>query len=330
MTSLVNSVALDDNLALRQAELAALIQRQCPGDGLHRSAISGLDLACATQPSLPIPVLYRPCLGIIAQGRKNVRLGDEQYTYDPLNYLVASVTLPVTSQVIGATPELPYLSLRLEIDPALITSLIAEIGPIGVPNTGQRRALYLDRLDTQLLDAVLRLLHLLETPRDIGILAPLAVREIFYRLLHSPQGHRLHEIAIADSQGQRINRAIEWFRLAAAQGNAFAQNKLGEQYKIGEGVERDYAQALKWFKLSADQGYAAAQSNLGQLYQFGLGVTADEDEAIKWFKLAADQGNSLAKSSLAAINKARADKAEKERQDKLRKQREINQQILNM
>lgn len=127
-----------------------------------------------------------------------------------------------------------------------------------------------------------------------------------------------------------INRAIEWFRLAAAQGNAFAQNKIGEQYKIGEGVERDYAQALKWFKLSADQGYAAAQSNLGQLYQFGLGVTADEDEAIKWFKLAADQGNSLAKSSLAAINKARADKAEKERQDKLRKQREINQQILNM
>ncbi|WNF45108.1 AraC family transcriptional regulator [Pseudomonas sp. SG20056] len=213
MTSLVNSVALDDNLALRQAELAALIQRQCPGDGLHRSAISGLDLACATQPSLPIPVLYRPCLGIIAQGRKNVRLGDEQYTYDPLNYLVASVTLPVTSQVIGATPELPYLSLRLEIDPVLITSLIAEIGPIGVPNTGQRRALYLDRLDTQLLDAVLRLLRLLETPRDIAILAPLAVREIFYRLLHSPQGHRLHEIAIADSQSQRINRAIEWLNL---------------------------------------------------------------------------------------------------------------------
>ena len=127
-----------------------------------------------------------------------------------------------------------------------------------------------------------------------------------------------------------INRAIEWFRLAAAQGNRFAQNKLGEQYKIGEGVERDYAQAYKWFKLSADQGFATAQSNMGQLYQFGLGVTADEDEALKWFKLAADQGNSLAKSSLAAINKVRADKAEKERQEKLRKQRETNQQILSM
>ena len=213
MTSSISPLILDDNLALRQAELAALIQRQCPADGLHSSAIAGLDLACATQPSLPIPTLYRPCLCIIAQGRKDVRLGDEQYTYDPLNYLVASVTLPVTGQVIGATPEQPYLSLRLDIDPALITSLIADIGPIGVPNPGPRRALYLDRLDTQLLDAVLRLLRLLETPRDIAMLAPLALREIFYRLLHSPQGHRLHEIAIADSQGQRINRAIEWLNL---------------------------------------------------------------------------------------------------------------------
>lgn len=213
MTSPISPLALDDNLASRQAELATLIQRQCPGDGLHGSAISGLDLAYAAQPSLPVPTLYRPCLCIIAQGRKDVRLGDEQYTYDPLNYLVASVTLPVTGQVIGATPEQPYLSLRLEIDPALITSLIADIGPIGVPNPGPRRALYLDRLDTQLLDAVLRLLRLLDTPRDIAMLAPLALREIFYRLLHSPQGHRLHEIAIADSQGQRISRAIEWLNL---------------------------------------------------------------------------------------------------------------------
>ena len=72
MTSSISPSALDDNLAARQAELAALIQRQCPGDGLHSSAIAGLDLACATQPSLPVPTLYRPCLCIIAQGRKNV------------------------------------------------------------------------------------------------------------------------------------------------------------------------------------------------------------------------------------------------------------------
>ncbi len=206
-------LSLASDVASLQAELADLIQHHCPTDGLHATAIAGLDLACTTEPSLPTPTLYRPCLCIIAQGRKTVCLGDEQYIYDPLNYLVASVTLPVTGQVIEATPEHPYLSLRLEIDPLLITSLIANAGPIGVPSPSPYRALYMDRLGMPLLDAVVRLLRLLETPRDIATLAPLALREIFYRLLHSTQGHRLHAIAIADSQGQRINRAIEWLNL---------------------------------------------------------------------------------------------------------------------
>ncbi|MGE8498772.1 MAG: AraC family transcriptional regulator N-terminal domain-containing protein [Pseudomonas sp.] len=210
MTTPTSSTELDHRFAERQAELAALIQRFNPGEGLHPTAIAGLDTACATGPSLPMPTLYKPSLCIIAQGRKEVRLGAEQYIYDPLNYLVASVTLPVTGQVIDATPEQPYLSLRLDIDPAQITNLIADAGPIEVPSPSPRRALFLDRLDLSMLDALIRLLRLLDTPRDIGMLAPLALREIFYRLLHSPQGHRLHEIAIADTQSHRVARAIEW------------------------------------------------------------------------------------------------------------------------
>ncbi|MGV2463418.1 UNVERIFIED_CONTAM: AraC family transcriptional regulator CmrA, partial [Pseudomonas aeruginosa] len=70
--------------------------------------------------------------------------------------------------------------------------------------------LYVDRIDASLLDAVLRLIHLLDSPRDIPMLAPLILREIFYRLLRSGQGQRLHEIAIADSQAHRITRAIDW------------------------------------------------------------------------------------------------------------------------
>ncbi|MNN01729.1 HTH-type transcriptional activator RhaS [compost metagenome] len=72
------------------------------------------------------------------------------------------------------------------------------------------RGLFLGRIDVSLLDAVLRLLRLLETPDDIETLAPLALREIFYRLLRGEQGQRLHEIAIPDSQSHRVNRAIEW------------------------------------------------------------------------------------------------------------------------
>ncbi|NQD93552.1 AraC family transcriptional regulator [Pseudomonas sp. CrR25] len=201
---------LDDSIAHYQAELAAHILRFAAEDGVHSTPIAGLELIRTSQPTLPMPTLYRPCLCIMAQGRKEIRLGAERYVYDPLSYLVASVTLPVTGEVIEASPECPYLSLRLEIDPAQITSLIADAGPIGVPSPGARRGLYLDRLDVQLLDALIRLLRLLDTPRDIAMLAPLALREIFYRLLHNPQGQRLHEIAIADSQSHRIARAIEW------------------------------------------------------------------------------------------------------------------------
>ena len=113
-------------------------------------------------------------------------------------------------QVIDATPQQPYLSLKLDIDPALISSLIADAGPIGLPSPAANRALFVDRLDPPMLDALIRLLRLLDTPRDAAMLAPLAVREIFYRLLRSPQGHRLREIVMADSQSHRVARAIEW------------------------------------------------------------------------------------------------------------------------
>ncbi|MHA6493410.1 AraC family transcriptional regulator [Pseudomonas borbori] len=194
----------------RQAELAELVQRLTPGEGMHMTSIASLQLIRTNQPTLPMPVIYTPCLCIIAQGRKEVRLAEERYTYDPLNYLVASVTLPVSGHVIEATPEKPYLSLKLDIEPTMIASLIADAGPIGVPNPSPARGLFLDTIDASLLDAVIRLTRLLESPRDVAMLAPLVLREIFYRLLHSPQGRHLHEIAVADSQGQRIARAIEW------------------------------------------------------------------------------------------------------------------------
>lgn len=202
--------ALDTPLAELSHEMARLVERFTPEEGLQETAIAGLKLARVCEPSLPMQAVYNPCLCIIAQGRKEVRLGEESYAYDPLTYLVASVALPVTGQVTDASTEQPFLSLALSIDPALITSLIAEMGPLSPADSAAKRGIYVDRLDPRLLDAVIRLLRLLETPRDIAMLAPLALREIFYRMLLSPQGYRLHESVVADSQGQRISRAVEW------------------------------------------------------------------------------------------------------------------------
>ncbi|MBD9502489.1 AraC family transcriptional regulator N-terminal domain-containing protein [Pseudomonas sp. BGr12] len=205
------SVPAFDPIAAGRQELADIIQRHCQGEGLFETAIDSLLVARGDCPNEGrMPTLYRPALCVIAQGCKEVRLGSEVYRYDELNLLVVSVTLPVSGQVIEASPDRPYLSIRLDIDPGELTRLIAEAGLAGTAPRPASRGIYLQRLDCTVLDALLRLMRLLDTPRDIEMLAPLFVREILYRLLRGPQGHLLHDLAMTDSQTHRVTRAIEW------------------------------------------------------------------------------------------------------------------------
>ncbi len=131
--------------------------------------------------------------------------------YDALNYLTVSVTLPAIGQILEATEDRPYLCLRLELDARLIAELLLQVGRSGVPASTDR-GLFVARTSPQLLDAVLRLTKLLEHPRDAAILAPLAMREIHYRVLTSELGHRLRELCVVDSQVHRVARAIELLR----------------------------------------------------------------------------------------------------------------------
>ena len=201
---------LDPALEHSRRELAERIARgaQTPGD--HGTAISGLHLVRYEECVQSFPALVQPALCILANGSKEVRLGDERYVYDPLNFLVVSVAMPVSGRILDATPHDPSLSLRLVIDPEEINAVIADAGPLGVPTRSTQRGLYVERMDTAFLDAVLRLVRLLETPRDIAVLAPLVRREIPYRLLGGQQGHRLYEIAVAHSQTHRVSQAIAW------------------------------------------------------------------------------------------------------------------------
>ncbi|WP_437963527.1 AraC family transcriptional regulator [Sorangium sp. So ce260] len=202
----------DREVERRLVELAAMIERFIPGDGMHASAVDGLSLIRASQPSEPLPTVYRPMLCIIAQGRKQVMLADEVYLYGPARHLVVTVDLPLVGQVLVASRERPYLCFALDLRPLDVSALLTEPG-LPRPSTGpggehEERGLFISRTDLPLMDAALRLIRLLETPQDIPILAPLAVREILYRLLKSEQGGRLQRIALAGSQAQRIAKAI--------------------------------------------------------------------------------------------------------------------------
>ncbi|MDB5309734.1 MAG: Transcriptional regulator, AraC family [Gemmataceae bacterium] len=193
-------------------EMADLIERVTGRDGMYPTAVDELTLFRASAPSEPISILYEPSLCIVAQGSKQVILADEVYRYDPAQFLLVSVDLPASGQVVGASPQAPYLGLRVVLDPAVVGELVADTGHLETRGTPPGRALSVSPVEPQLLDAVARLLALLDCPRDIAVLAPLVLREITYRLLTGDQGPRLRQIAAGDGQARRVARAIRWLK----------------------------------------------------------------------------------------------------------------------
>jgi AraC-like DNA-binding protein len=149
---------------------------------------------------------------LIAQGSKHVMLGEDTYVYDANHFLITSVDLPVVAQIIEASREKPYLGLRLELDQRTVAELMVDSSH-ALPRTPQAgRAMAVSEIPLPLLNAFQRLIDLLDEPEGIPILAPLAQREIFYRLLVGEQGPRLRQIATAGSHSHQIARAIDWLK----------------------------------------------------------------------------------------------------------------------
>jgi AraC-like DNA-binding protein len=193
-------------------ELAGLLERRTDADGGHDTAIPALKLWRFSHPTEPAPVLQEPAVYVVVQGRKQVTLGDETYVYDRSRYLAVSVDLPVVGNVFEASPDAPYLCLTLAVDPRELASLIVEMGRQAPRDDHDGRALYLSPVRAPLLDGLLRLVRLLDTPADISVLAPLLLRELDYRLLQSEQFGRLAQMAIGDGRLRRVSGAIAWIR----------------------------------------------------------------------------------------------------------------------
>ena len=192
-------------------ELVERIARAMRQDGTAQP-LQGLHLY---RHSLPLEQVYsvvEPSLCVVAQGSKEFLLGDSRYRYDPLHYLLVTVDLPNVGQVLEASKERPFLSLRLELAPTLVSSVMLEVGHSSPPGPADVRAITVSPLDTNLLDAVVRLTRLLDSPAEVPVLLPLITREIIYRLLVGEQGARLRHLAILGGYTPHIARAIERLR----------------------------------------------------------------------------------------------------------------------
>jgi len=191
-------------------DMAALIERNTPGDGIFPSAIHRLVLIRSSRPTMPMPVVYEPALCLVAQGRKQAVLANRTFVYDPARYLIVSVELPVVGHVVTASAEEPYLCVALNFDPVVLGELVMQIPASETP--APSLGLTLCDASPELLEAAVRLLRLLDDPAAARVLAPLAEREILYRLLTGPYGATLRQIAASHGRVAQISRAIAWIK----------------------------------------------------------------------------------------------------------------------
>ncbi|WP_395332157.1 AraC family transcriptional regulator [Novosphingobium sp. BL-8H] len=155
------------------------------------------------------PVLYRPMVVMVLQGAKRVLIGERELRYDTASYFVGSVDLPASSCIIEASTGTPYVAVSLALDQQCLADLMA-----GNPGAASRETMgfAVSPVTPQLLDAWSRLIGLLDTPADIPVLAPLAEREILYRVLQGPQGDLIRQAARVEGRLAQVRQAIEWIR----------------------------------------------------------------------------------------------------------------------
>lgn len=170
--------------------------------GLPRVAMVRAE-ACSDQ-------VYEPMLHLVLQGAKSLSIGDRILKFEEASYFVVPVDVPATGEIEAEGPSRPYLAVSLTLDPAAIAAMIAEMG---MANTAPPPAGFsVSPATSELIDAWLRLMRLIDRPQEAAMLAPMIEREILFRILMGPQGDKLREIACADSRLSQIRPAIGWIR----------------------------------------------------------------------------------------------------------------------
>jgi AraC-like DNA-binding protein len=192
--------------------LAEEISRIAQNAGDYTTSIPALTLHRRNAATDPMPCIYGFGLGVIARGGKQVMLGEEVFDYGPGQSLLTTIDLPVVSNVTVATPAAPFLGLLLTIDPRAIVQLAAEMELTQPPKECSYRAISIGELEPLVIDALIRLVRLLDEPKLIPQVAPLIQREIAVRLLAGAFGPLLRHLVAAGSPSQQIARAVAWLK----------------------------------------------------------------------------------------------------------------------
>jgi AraC-like DNA-binding protein len=199
---------VDSDLDGRLGLLRTLIARHARPD--ETTAIDGVLLSSADTTGEPRAATSGTVFALIAQGAKRLSIGDRVYDYRAGQYLVASVDLPITGHYVQASAREPALGIGLVLRPSTIASLLLDAGLTAERHASAPAGLGVAVAGPDLLDAVIRMVALLDAPSDRAVMAPMLEREIVWRLLAGPLGESVRQIGLADSSMTQISRAVRW------------------------------------------------------------------------------------------------------------------------
>lgn len=195
------------------AELRALVERHAT-QAVTATAIPGVVVARVHTPQDESTT--GTILAVVAQGTKRLSVGGTVHDYGAGQYLVASIDLPVTGQFMDASPQHPALGFGLELRPEIVAELMLSPAAPGLsrPARGESStpAIAVGTSSDRLLDAVVRMLRLLDHPEDIPVLAPLIEREILWLIMSGDQGATVRQLGLADSNLSRVRHVVGWMR----------------------------------------------------------------------------------------------------------------------
>ncbi|MFT0800048.1 AraC family transcriptional regulator [Bacillus swezeyi] len=205
-------MSLEEQLQSKEEELTNLVSSFAVKDGTTPTSISGLEFIRSDKQLEPVHTMHEPALCFVLQGRKVISIMGEDFIYRKGDYLVVAVDLPVIGEILEASEMEPYLCLRLNFNIMQIAEVSKEFKRYSTNKGVSGRGIFVDQTDEVILDAIIRLVKLLDTPEDTEILAPLIIKEILYRIMQGKHGDTVKSLVAKGSKLSEVAGALDYLK----------------------------------------------------------------------------------------------------------------------
>ncbi|MBL1638547.1 AraC family transcriptional regulator, partial [Klebsiella pneumoniae] len=167
----------DKSVEILLGELSRDIAQRTPGTDDFPTAVEGLELFRRNEPAPPVSCLVPPSIVLVADGAKIMWVGGEPYEYNAEKFLITSLDLPASSEILQASTSQPCVGVAYKLDQRVLMELIAQGSLPPVKKRDAGTSVGIGTITDALLEPFCRLLSLLDEPEAIPVLGPLIQRE---------------------------------------------------------------------------------------------------------------------------------------------------------